>query len=368
MTISILIPVLNEEKFLRRCLESIRSFIVPQVWKITEILILDGGSSDNTKAIILDMMRTDPRIRLCDNPGVIQSCAMNIGIRQASGDWIMRMDAHSIYPQNYLFLCAETVRNVNADNVGGVFITMPGNEKYSAAIVQALTTHKFGVGDSGFRLGQGPGKADTVPYGFFRRELFSKMGFFDERLVRGQDYELNRRIASAGGIIWRNPEIRIFYHNQPSLWAFLKKQVIREAPYNAYMWYLAPHAFALRHAITGFFALGIISGLLLWHWSLIRLIYVFVLGLYAVLATVSSFQQGIKYRQWRHVFVLPLCFFSYHFTHGIGLLVGLLKLLTLTASVQKIKEPWQMAGQFRAWPPPDGVSWNTAIKTNTHIP
>ena len=170
---------------------------------------------------------------------------------------------HSKYPRNYLKLCYETALRTGAENVGGLFITKPGGDNYQASLVQALTTHKFGIGNAGFRIGMPEGKTDTVPYGFYKKDIFSKIGFLDERLVRAQDYEFNRRIIKKGGIVWRNPDIHVHYYNQPTLFKFLIKQIKFEAPYNAYMWSLAPYTFAYRHAITGVFSAGVIGGILL---------------------------------------------------------------------------------------------------------
>lgn len=140
------------------------------------------------------------------------------------------------------------------------------------------------------------------------------------------------------------------YYNQSTLKAFYKKQVLLEAPYNAYMWYLAPYAFALRHAITGIFAFGVLGGVILSPLSpLIAYPFAVVMALYAVLAVASAAQQAIRYRRPLHILTLPICFFMYHFLHGIGVLWGLLRLLTGTAPVQKIAEPWPGAGRKRAW-------------------
>jgi hypothetical protein len=228
---------------------------------------------------------------------------------------------------------------------------MRRGEHYQAGLVQALITHKFGVGNSGFRTDAAEGPADTVPYGFFRRSVFDRVGMFDERLVRAQDYEMNRRVIAAGGKVWRNPQIQISYFPQPDFVSFIRKQFVYEAPYNAYMWYLAPYSFAPRHAITAVFALGVIGGIILSPFStLVRTAFAAVMLLYALLAIFSAMSQGARYREPRHVIFLPFAFFGYHFLHGLGVLAGLLKLATGNAPVQRESEPWPGAGRPRAWP------------------
>jgi len=345
--ISILIPCRNEQSYIRPCLDSITAFALPVDVQI-EIIVLDGRSTDRTRELINNVMARDSRVRLLDNPGIIQSCALNLGVRQAHGQWIMRLDAHTQYPPDYLSLCYSTAIRTDAANTGGICITQPGGTTYQAQLVQALTTHKFGVGNSGFRTGTEEGPRNTVPFGFFRRDLFDAIGFFDERLVRAQDYEFNCRIRASGRIVWLNPAIQSHYYNQPTLTAFYRKQLAHEAPYNAYLWYLAPYAFAPRHAITAVFAAGVLGGLVLspltpWiAWP-----FVVILGLYAVLAILSAGQQALRYRRPLHLLCLPVCFFLFHFIHGLGVLGGLIRLASGTSPVQKLKEPWSGSGVDR---------------------
>jgi glycosyltransferase involved in cell wall biosynthesis len=345
--ISIIIPCRNEEKYIENCIKSIQSFILPN-HKEVEILFIDGESTDNTKSIILNFSKLDKRILLINNPNIFQSFAINIGINKAIGEWILRLDAHTLYPKRYLIDLFETAIETNSDNCGGQIITEIGGDTYGAKIVQALSTHPFGVGDSGFRTESKQGEVDTVPFGFFKKELFNKIGFFDERLIRAQDYEFNRRILRSGGKIWMNPNIKTTYYNQPTLRGFYKKQFFKEAPYNAYMWYLAPYTFAYRHAITGVFATGLIGGMLLSpFFSFIKYIFFSIMVLYFVLAFISAIQQAKRYKNLLHMFTLPISFLLYHFLHGLGVLWGLLRLATNTAPVQKIKEPWSGYGSNR---------------------
>lgn len=351
-TVSVLIPCLNERRFIEECLSSVLAFDVPTGVELLEILVIDGGSSDGTRDIVSALAQKDSRIKLIANPRRIQSTGLNAALKDARGDYILRLDAHSLYPRNYLALLVETSLRTGCENVGGLFITQRRDETYQSGLVQALTTHKFGVGNAGFRLGASEGKADTVPYGFFPRHVFDRIGLFDERLVRAQDYEMNRRIIESGGCVWRNPNIHVAYHPPATLQSFLRKQVELEAPYNVYLWYVAPYAFAVRHAITGFFSIGVIAGVLLSPFSrTVRIVFGLVMTLYLVLAVLSAVQQAIRYREPRHVLMLPVAFFLYHFLHGLGLIAGALRLLTGRAPVQKSPEPWSGAGRFRAWPP-----------------
>jgi glycosyltransferase involved in cell wall biosynthesis len=329
------VPCRNEERYIEGCLSSTLSFALPAETEM-EILVMDGMSTDRTVEIVRRLASRDKRVRLLANPDHIQSAAMNRALREASGEWIMRLDAHSYYPPDYLDLCLQTARRTGAENVGGIFVTQPGGRSYQARLVQALTTHRFGVGDAGYRVGEPEGPADTVPYGFFPRSVFDRVGTFDERLARAQDYEFNRRIIRAGGTVWRNPAIRVMYHNMPTLRRFYRKQLLEDAPYNVYMWCVARYAFAWRHAITGVFVGGLVVGALLAaRLSPVRVLYGGVLRLYAALAVAASAQQAVRYREPRHVVFLPACFAGFHVSHGVGILGGLMRVATRTAPVQR---------------------------------
>lgn len=348
--VTIVIPCYNEERYIRKCLQSVVSFEVPEGVDL-EIVVVDGMSTDRTPEIVRELMATDSRISLLENPKRIQSCALNLAVKQGRGDLFLRLDAHASYPEDYLRLSYETALATGASNVGGVCLTFPGDTSYQARLVQALTTHRFGVGNSGFRVGASEGPRDTVPFGFFRREIFDLIGYFDERLVRTQDYEFNRRIIASGNRVWLNPKIQSSYFNQPTLYRFYSKQLLKQGPFMAYLWYLAPHAFALRHAATLVYAVSLLTGALLAFcskaWASLFLVSAV---LYGALAFASAIQQAVRYRDVRHALFLPPCFFLFHFLHGLGVMVGALRVLTGTTPFRTDTEPWAGAGTFRAWP------------------
>ncbi len=344
--IDIVIPVFNEEKYLNKCLDSVLRFKIPQNIDIM-IYIIDGNSTDQTKSIVLGYTELHKNIIYLLNEKKIQSCALNIAINTGNGDYLMRLDAHSYYPVDYLLNCYNLSIESNAQNVGGIVLTLPGGNNYESRLVQAMTTHKFGVGNSAFRTDEKVGEVDTVPFGFFKKEIFNKVGLFDERLVRCQDYEFNRRIIANNGKIYMDSKIFSEYFNQKSLVQFYLKQLFIEAPYNPYMWYLANYSFAIRHAITAVFASGIIIGTIFSLFSpIVSIIYTPFLLLYLILAIISSIQQSIRFQSISFVIILPFCFFLYHFIHGLGVISGIINLIFNNAPVQKNKNPWQNSTFF----------------------
>ena len=336
--ITIAITCYNEEKYIESSVRSALAFMKPEGVNV-EILVVDGMSNDNSRSIVRSIQNETKRVHLIDNPSRFQSHGINLAIEQAKGQYLAWLSAHAIYPPDYLQVLYEASTRTDADCVGGVINTRPGSDSYSGHLVQALTTHKFGIGNSGFKLGQDAEKySDTAPSGFFKLQIFEKVGKFDERLVRCQDYEMSKRITKNGGKILVTPNVEITYFNQPTIGKFLKKQIVIQGPYNPYAWYVAPHSFNFRHAITAVFMGSLTIGIILsifFSWA--RFALVSVMGLYFALALISSVQQSIRYKKPADIFVLPFVFFAFHISHGLGVLVGILKLMCGSAPVQKRK-------------------------------
>lgn len=223
MQITILIPTYNEEKHIRSCLVSVLHKIDQDV---LEILVVDGLSTDSTPQIIDEIARINPLVKRLDNHHRTVPYALNIGIRQARGNYILRLDAHSTFPEDYISNCKAAMMKSNADNVGGVVVTHQNGESLSARLVQQVSTHIFGVGNARFRLRPRAQFADTVPFGFFKKSVFQQIGFFDERLTRNQDYELNARITKRGAGIWLDPTIEAHYKNQSTMRGLLKQALV----------------------------------------------------------------------------------------------------------------------------------------------
>jgi glycosyltransferase involved in cell wall biosynthesis len=390
--VSVIIPCRNEAQHIGRCLRSVSE--LEPVSGGHEVIVVDGMSADGTRKILAQwqlIFRSGDTIphrvpichlRILDNPALTAPSAMNIGIRAARGELIVRLDAHSEYPPDYLRQCVATSRRTGADNVGGALdpvLPDPSHTSHpsylSARLVRALTTHRFGVGDSAFRTGNRPqrpqrksevrsqrsevrtgysdfsnqcsdfrpgdGPAETVPFGCFRREVFDWIGGYDERLTRNQDFELNRRLLRAGGLIWHNPRIRVRYFNQTTL-AGLLRQAFVTGQWNPWTWYVASYAFALRHAVPSVFLLGLMLGVVLWEMGTrFRIVSpIWGIGLlatiavpYSGLALAAAVMQASRYGWWMTP-VLPLLFLAYHLTYGAGTLWGTILLACGRAPVQ----------------------------------
>ena len=209
--VSIIIPCRNEEKFIARCLNSVLGQDYPKD-KI-EILTVDGRSDDGTKQMIKKYIQQYPFIKLLDNPKRVTPAAFNIGIKNSYGELIIIMGAHSIYEKNYISKCVEHLKKYHADNVGGIWKIMPAkNTLINKAIVFASGS-AFGAGNAYYRKGYSKGVkwVDTVFGGCYKKEVFEKIGLFNENLKRNQDLEFNLRLRKAGGKILLCPDIIIYY-------------------------------------------------------------------------------------------------------------------------------------------------------------
>lgn len=218
--VSVLIPCRNEEGYIAKALQSLAAQDYPK--ELLEILVIDGMSTDATRSIIAGFADQFAELRILENPNRVVPHALNHGIRMSTGDVIVRLDAHSEYPMNYISSLLYWMQVLQADNVGGVWITEPANSGNRAVAIARALSHPFGIGNSSFRIGVNePTEVDTVPFGCFRRKVFDEIGLFDEDLIRNQDDELNGRLTLNGGTIFLIPSIEIRYFARdsfPKLW------------------------------------------------------------------------------------------------------------------------------------------------------
>src|ERR1700686_1882952 len=217
--VSVIVPCRNEIKFVRGLLESIIRQDVEDL--NLEVIVADGMSDDGTRQILEQYTRTCPALRVIDNPGKIASTGLNAAIREASGEVIMRMDAHSEYAPGYIRKCVQILNETGADNVGGPALTRA--DGYMAEAIALAFQRKFANGGAKFHDARYEGYVDTVPYGCWRKSTLHRIGLFDESFVRNQDDELNLRITSAGGKIWQSPRIISWYRPRASLSAVFRQ-------------------------------------------------------------------------------------------------------------------------------------------------
>lgn len=318
--ISVILPVRNEERFITACVASIFAQDYPQ--EQMEVIFVDGCSEDRTVELLHEMQKAHPQIVVLHNPNRTVPYAMNIGIEKSRGEVIVRLDAHAEYPPDYIRLSVETLLTRECDNAGGVFETR-GRGFMGEAIAEMLKT-PLGVGNATYRLTQEDGYVDTVPFGCFRRELFERIGGFDERMTRNQDNELNFRIRKNGGKIYLNHNIRVLYYCRDTMRGIMKMGYMN-GKWNVITMTLVPGSMGVRHFVPLAFVLSTIvlllltlatrsllfGGLLALEWGAYLLLDVF----YAY--TIA------KEKGWRFLPVEIVLYPAFHFAYGFGSLRGI---------------------------------------------
>ena len=320
--VSAIIPCRNETSWIAKCLESIVGNDYPK--DRIEVLVVDGMSDDGTRAIVEDLVNRYPFIRLLENPKKTAPAALNIGIAAAQGEVIMRMDAHNEYPSHYISGLVHWLQKSGADNVGGMWITRPSEETCMAQAIALGCSHPFGVGNARYRLGvKEPRLVDTVPFGCYRRDVFDRVGMFDEELVRNQDIEFNLRLRNAGGSILLVPEVASYYHARDTLrklWhthyqnGYFNMLVVRKMKGHITFRQAIPPLFVLLLLITAL--LAPFSKWMLTTFACVLLAYLVPL---VVHSTIAAWRHG-----WRTGLSLAMVFLTLHFSNGFGSLKGAL--------------------------------------------
>jgi glycosyltransferase involved in cell wall biosynthesis len=319
--VSIVIPCRNERQYIGACLDSILASDFPQ--HRLEVVVADGMSDDGTRDVLRQYVAAHDRITLIDNPKGTTPCGMNLAIRAARGDIVVRMDAHAMYPPDYLRRLIAAQQETGAENVGTLVVTLPADDTPMAAAIATGLSHPLGVGNSHFRIGTTVRRwVNHVPFGCWRRELFDRIGYFDEELERAQDVEFNARLLNHGGRILLLPDLTSRYlarRTLPQLWrmmyqyGYFKPLVARRAGKILTGRQLVPALFVL--AVAGSLALAP------W-WRTAGLALGAVLATYGLLIGAAALR-SVRSLGARGALALTAVFPTMHLSYGIGYLQGI---------------------------------------------
>lgn len=328
MKLSVICPIYNEEKYIVAFLDSVlqQDFSRDDM----EVLLVDGMSRDKTRLIISQYIEKYPFLRLLDNPERTAPCAMNVGIQEANGDVIIRLDAHALYPSNYFSTLVFKLYELNADNIGCILNTDVLNKTPKTLAIREVLSNRFGVGNSSFRTGVTSAcEVDTVPFGCWRREVFQKYGLYDKRLVRNQDIELNKRIKRGGGHIFIIPDISCTYLARETFKA-LAKNNYGNGKWNILTVYYTKYfsSLSVRHFIPLAFVLSLLLPIVLMLLNVwFGVLSLMALGAY--LMTLSCVSFTIWKTKRLNVFYLLMSFLTLHLSYGWGSLIGIFKVVEL---------------------------------------
>lgn len=320
--VSVVMPVYNEERYIAKCIDSLLLQDYPA--EKMEWIFVDGCSKDKTVEILEQYKQKYPDlIKILNNPQKIVPYAMNIGIAASCGKYIVRLDAHADYATDYISKCIYYLEHTDAENVGGLAETK-ANGFMGNAIAKMLSS-KFGVGNSQFRTNGESGYVDTVPFGAFRREVFSKYGGYDERLVRNQDNEMNFRIRKNGGKIYLSNDIHLSYYCRDSVKG-ISAMARKNGMWNIITMKLCPGAMSMRHFIPFLFVTSVLGLAVL---GILHFIFWLLLGaeltLYLAMDVLFSAKQASGVKEF---FALLMLFPVFHVAYGIGSMIGITKLFS----------------------------------------
>ena len=218
--VSVVMPVRNEAAFMDESLGAVLAQDYPA--DRMEVIVVDGDSTDGTVKVLEQYQGSEPPVIVLRNPARIVPSALNIGIRRARGDIIIRVDGHAVIASDYIRKCVEYLQRGDAEGVGGPM--RPRGKGYFGRAAALATSSPFGIGGSKFHYAEKEEFfTDTVYLGAYRREVFDRIGVFDEKFICNQDYELNYRLRAAGGRILCSPKIQSIYCCRESLSALWRQ-------------------------------------------------------------------------------------------------------------------------------------------------
>ncbi len=317
--ISLILPILNEEAHLAGAVTAILS---QDFQGLFEIVLAVGPSKDSTLKIATALAVADPRVVIVLNPTGRTAAGLNLAIKAARYSIIVRVDGHSEIPKDYLTLAYSILSETGAVSVGGVMAAV-GTNLFESSVARAMRS-ALGVGVSKFHTGGVAGEVDTVYLGAFRREALVAIGGFDERFTRAQDWELNFRLRSLGGLIYFDPRLVVTYRPRASVKALAKQYfeygrwrrvVSRHHEGTINYRYLAPPITVLGTALS--LLLGILVSPLFFLPALVYAIFIFIASI-SIGKTIGE------------IICLPLVLLTMHLSWGIGFLTSHKALAPLT--------------------------------------
>jgi len=325
--VSVIIPARNEEKFIEKCIESFLTCDYPK--ELIEVIVVDGMSEDGTRKIVRELSERDIRVLLVNNEKKITPVAMNLGVKASKGEYIFFSGAHSEMRSDYISKCIRHALETGADNVGGIMKTEPRISSTVGIAISKVLSSPLGVGGAKFRTGvTKPIEVDTVPFGCYKREVFDRIGYFNEKLVRNQDIEFNLRLKRAGGKIILFPDIELTYYAR-STYRDLSKNNFENG-----FWVIAAKKYAevpysKRHLVPLMFVLFLLLGFLI---SLVvtyfLFVYISLLVTYFVTVIIFSFSHALEAKKLNLLFAAIVSYLVLHISYGVGSLLGLFSLLS----------------------------------------
>jgi succinoglycan biosynthesis protein ExoA len=316
--VTVIMPIRNEAAFIGRSLGAVLAQDYPH--DLLDVLVVDGRSTDKTRDVVRSVANGYARVRLLDNPAGIVATGLNLALKEARGDVIVRVDGHCEVPPHYVRTCVKHLDEDQVDGVGGAVRTV-GDTLTARAIATAMSC-KFGVGNSAFRTTRGVSQlTDTVAFPAYTRAAITRAGPYDEELVRNQDDEYNYRLRSLGARILLAGDVESIYHGRASL-RRLCRQYFEYGYWKVRVMQKHPRQMRARQAAPALLVLSLALGTLLSLLSPLAAYATAVLLLVYLAATAAASVAQAR-TDWRMLPILPLAFVTLHVAYGLGFLTGL---------------------------------------------
>jgi glycosyltransferase involved in cell wall biosynthesis len=309
--ISVILPVLNEEKYLA---DSVSAILNQKFDGPLEVILAVGPSNDKTMEIARNLATHDARVVVIENPSGRTAAGLNLAISASSHSIIVRVDGHANIPTNYCQLAYETLKETGAVNVGGI-MDASGQTIFEKSVARAMRS-PLGVGASRFHTGGIPGEVDTVYLGVFRKEALLAVGGFDERFTRAQDWELNFRLRQMGGVIYFDPRLVVSYRPRSTLTA-LARQYFQYGRWRRVVSRLHQGTINYRYLAPPFTVIAtFLSFVLGWLITPVLFLPAIIYGVFILLASALIGKSLIE------VLCLPAILLTMHISWGIGFLTS----------------------------------------------
>ncbi len=321
--VSVIIPCRNEDETITLLLQALYEQNFPR--ERLEVVVADGMSEDSTRQRIMDFLaeHADLVIKVVDNPKRIIPAALNRAIEASSGEYIIRLDAHSIPAKDYIVRSVQGLESNLAKNIGGVWDIAPQNGSPMAKAIAAAAGHPLAVGGAKYRFAEKAEYVETVPFGAWKRSTLKALGGYDETLLSNEDYELNTRLSQQGGRIYLDPQIRSVYFARPDL-PSLGKQYWRYGYWKAQMLKRYPGSIKLRQALPPLLVAGLVILLMMSIiFNNLMPLLMIAFGLYLLIALGIGIEIAL---QKKDIIMIPLvaaAIATMHFCWGSGFLVGI---------------------------------------------
>ncbi len=316
--VTVIMPIRNEAAFIGRSLGAVLAQDYPH--DLLDVLVVDGRSTDKTREVVCSVANGYTRVRLLDNPAGIVATGLNLALKEARGDVIVRVDGHCEVPPHYVRTCVKHLDEDKVDGVGGAVRTV-GDTLTARAIATAMSC-QFGVGNSAFRTTRGVSQlTDTVAFPAYTRAAIARAGPYDEELVRNQDDEYNYRLRSLGARILLAGDVESIYHGRASL-RRLFRQYFEYGYWKVRVMQKHPRQMRARQAAPALLVLSLALGALLSLLSPLAA-YATALLLLTYLTATAAASVAQARTDWRMLPILPLAFIGLHVAYGLGFLTGL---------------------------------------------